>query len=163
MPQLGDIKRARDLGYKGRDKHIWAACSECGRERWVLLRLNILPKKCWACATKQMGLAFKCGEENPRWNGGRFKTTDGYIAVKLQPNDPFYPMATKRGYVLEHRLIMAKHLGRCLLDEEVVHHDDDNGLNNSFFNLILFISTAVHSALHMKAQSNLYLKSQSKN
>ena len=47
-----------------------------------------------------------------------------YIRVKLKPSDWFYSMADARGYVLEHRLVMAKHLGRCLQAWEIVHHID---------------------------------------
>lgn len=57
-------------------------------------------------------------------------TTKGYIAVRL----PDHPMATRDGYVLKHRLVMAKHLGRMLTGDEVVHHKngvkDDNRLRN---------------------------------
>ena len=59
---------------------------------------------------------------------------NGYILIRLQPDDFFYPMANKQGCVLEHRLIIAKHLKRCLHKWEVVHHKngvrDDNRLEN---------------------------------
>ena len=73
------------------------------------------------------------GVNNPHWKGGRTKSY-GYILIKLQPDDFFYRMASKYGRVLEHRLVMAKHLNRCLLPWEVVHHKngirDDNRLDN---------------------------------
>ena len=59
----------------------------------------------------------------------------GYVELRLQPDDFFYPMIMgKRQYCFEHRLVMAKHLKRCLLPWEVVHHingvKDDNRLEN---------------------------------
>lgn len=76
-------------------------------------------------------------EGKAMWRQGR-QQKDGYILVFISSDDFFFPMAYKRsqlsGSVLEHRLVMAKHLKRCLLPWEVVHHrngiKDDNRLEN---------------------------------
>jgi hypothetical protein len=51
--------------------------------------------------------------------------------------------------VLEHRLVMAEHLGRPLKPTEVVHHIDGNNLNNELSNLLLLPSQAMHTAYTM--------------
>jgi hypothetical protein len=81
---------------------------------------------------------------NKNWAGGITKTRDGYIKVR----DPLNVMADCRGYVWEHRLVMAKHIGRSLLRTEVVHHIDDNKGNNHISNLMLFSSQSEHIAHH---------------
>ena len=85
---------------------------------------------------------FKANNQN--WSGGITKTRDGYIKVR----DPLNVMADNRGYVWEHRLVMAKHIGRPLLRTEVVHHIDDNKGNNHISNLMLFSSQSEHIAYH---------------
>ena len=75
------------------------------------------------------------GEKSWNWKGGTHKTSQGYIRRRLIPDDPFIDMATgPHNLVFEHRYVMARHLGRCLLPEEDVHHKnglrDDNRLEN---------------------------------
>lgn len=82
------------------------------------------------------------GERHPNFKGGRVPTADGYVLVAVASDDPLFAMAKDRGrlsefgygYVLEHRLVMARHLGRPLESSETVHHKngarDDNRLAN---------------------------------
>ena len=136
MPQLGEIKKGREMGYckNKNSKYIWHACVDCGEERWVRF-LNIKvgghPQylHCSSCAHK--GLI--TGSRHPNWKGGRMKS-EGYIKIWLPPDDFFYSMVGKDGYVLEHRLVAAKSLGRNLHSWEIVHHKnhirDDNRMEN---------------------------------
>jgi hypothetical protein len=88
---------------------------------------------------------FQQGEGHHAWRGGRTLTDGGYVLVLVRPDDLFYPMAQIKAageegarYCLEHRLVMARHLGRLLTDEETVHHvDDRDRQNNAISNLQL--------------------------
>ncbi len=132
MPKVGEIQRGKEIGKlkNTRDKYgkfIWHACIACGKERWVILRKGKPKLKCHACAVvapehrAKESLSHR-GEKSSWWKGGRFTTISGYVEIWLSPDDFFYPMAKKKGYVLEHRLVMAKALGRCLHSWEIVHH-----------------------------------------
>lgn len=69
----------------------------------------------------------------------RFVDNNGYIKVRVDPNDPI-AMAMKfenNSYLQEHRLIMAREIGRPLTSSETVHHKDGNRTNNVIENLQL--------------------------
>lgn len=117
MPVLGEIQNGKKIGIKDRSHFIWAACEICGKQRWVRYNSYKLSSHiCQSCQGKR-----SAGEH--RWyKGGRRIDSNEYICVALEPNDFFFPMADSIGYVKEHRLIMAKHLGRLLEEGEIVHH-----------------------------------------
>ena len=146
MPQLGDIKTAREIGYKTypSNKYIWHACIDCGKERWVpFVKSKPQNLRCHPCGGKVHPAIF-WGPDNPNWKGGRRTGRDSYRRVRVYKNDFFYPMADKDGYIAEHRLIMAKYLRRCLLPWEVVHHKNGIKNDNRLENLKLYPTGRQH-------------------
>ena len=110
MPEIGEIKRARAAGLNGYHKYIWHACIDCGKERWVILRKGTPANlHCKHCNVSSLRRDYPLAN----WKGGRH-ITGGYVRIWISPDDFYYPMATKANRVLEHRLVMARHLGRCL-------------------------------------------------
>ena len=141
MPQIGEVRKGRDIegitASSARNFYIWLACSKCGKERWVVRRINQKHEKqatmCRACYYAY--LKTRKPKEHPCWvKSGRFKRADGYVLIRLTPDNPYWGMADKDGYVREHRLVIAQHLNRCLKTTEEVHHlngtRDDNRLPN---------------------------------
>jgi len=94
-------------------------CSQHGVSN-ILRRLGVLARG-----------PYRRREGHPSWNGGRTLTEDGYVRVKL-PDEyrHLFPDIPANGYVLEHRLVMARHLGRPLHPDENVHHKRDNAEND---------------------------------
>ena len=84
------------------------------------------------------------GNKNPNWKGGKRKRKDRYILVY----SPYHPYANKN-FVLEHRLIMEKYLGRYLTPKEIVHHINNIKDDNRIENLEL-TTLKEHNRLHLK-------------
>lgn len=87
------------------------------------------------------------GAENPAWKGGvTYKRPKGnYIGPRYVrcPTD-LMVMARSDGYVMEHRLVMARWIGRPLLRSEVVNHINHNPRDNRRENLELYPSNGDH-------------------
>ena len=82
------------------------------------------------------------GPGHPEWKGGKRLDRDGYFLIY----SPGHPNARKpsKKYVLEHRLVMEKYVGRYLTSHEVVHHKDGDKRNNHIENLELFEKNSDH-------------------
>ena len=98
-------------------------------------------------AKKKMSVSKKgkyCGSNHPNWKGGKYIGKYGVIYI-FQPN---HPNKTCQGYVLEHRLITEKILGRYLTKSEVIHHINKITYDNRPENLYLFPAQYYHCKYH---------------
>jgi len=85
-------------------------------------------------------------ENNPAWNGGRFKhKKDGIIYIR----DRDHPSSNKNGYICEHRLIMEKHIGRYLEKDEIVIHTNGIKDDNRIENLELISRSEFHRRIRL--------------
>lgn len=85
------------------------------------------------------------GHNHGSWKNGRIKAHGGHILVWVGDSHPY---ATAKGYVLEHRLVMEKIIGRYLLPREVVHHINGIPDDNRPENLFLCEDQSRHCAKH---------------
>lgn len=134
LPNGSIIFWSRRDGYR-----VPVLCGRCGQERIThaaSIRSDGFTGLCRRCVNT--------GPSAGNWRGGRVNR-DGYVLVKVYPDHPFYEaMATKTGYIAEHRLVMAEHLGRPLKDTEVVHHKNGDKTDNRIENLELYVSFQEH-------------------
>jgi transposase-like protein len=77
------------------------------------------------------------GEAHPSWQGGRITDSSGYVRVKVPGSEQHLSDGTRTSYMMEHRLVMARMLGRRLLKSETVHHINGDRQNNEPGNLQL--------------------------
>ncbi len=81
-------------------------------------------------------------EKHPAWKGGRLIDSDGYIRI-WKPKHQW----PRKGYILEHVMVMENVIGRKIRIDECVHHKDHNRQNNVIGNLELLLRSD-HSRKH---------------
>ena len=82
-------------------------------------------------------------ENNPNWNGGRRTTMSGYIMLRMSDGT----------YLMEHRIVAEKALGKKLPNTAYVHHVDENRKNNVNTNLVICNDNAYHKLLHQRMRA----------
>lgn len=92
---------------------------------------------------------------SPNWKGGRHKMYLGYIYV-YKPDHPH--AVSNHTYVLEHRLVMEKHIGRYLFPWEIVHHINGVRDDNRIENLELLPSRKHNTKVQEVYKENLFLQ-----
>jgi hypothetical protein len=143
-PVPGMVMHPRDLGRTGSPLLVYVPCIRCGTPRWVARVRPTL--RCRGCANREQQRTYAArpeqsarqrGAGNPMYKGGR--TGAGkhgrYIYVLVSPDDALASMANKDGYAMEHRLVMARSLGRPLHRWEQVHHLNGDRQDNRLENL----------------------------
>lgn len=73
---------------------------------------------------------YRRGKASPLRRTGRQVGPDGYVTVLLEPCDYHLRGSRKCNTMLEHRLLMARSLGRPLLRTETVHHKNGDKADN---------------------------------
>ena len=125
------------------------------RARYKRVGHKKFESKCIVCGKVWMGTARprkfcsqKCvsqGIHNGMWQDGRYETPAGYVMLY----SPQHPNRVAGNYVLEHRLVMEKNLGRFLTDKEQVHHINGMRSDNRIENLEL-TTCSEHSKHHWR-------------
>ena len=147
IPKEGMIASSKMVGLKGYAFVHRTVCPKCNQERWV--QKELIGHLCKSCNNENSPKKGLIGKLNGNWKGGRSLCQGtGYITLWLSPDSSFIGMAKKTVYgtyqILEHRLVMAKHLGRLLEPWEIVHHKNGKRADNLIENLELLPSNKDH-------------------
>jgi len=122
-----------------RYKHHFC-CREC-RYKWYVGKNNVNYGK--PILEKARKAIIKANTGRRAWNFKGRKLCRGYILIYK----PEHPNATGKNhkYILEHRLVMEKVIGRYLYPYEVVHHINGIKDDNRPENLELLPNNSVHN------------------
>ena len=90
------------------------------------------------------------GQDHPKYNGHRFVTSHGYVAVRVPPDHPHaWGHSPTLKYAYEHILVAEESLGRTIVPGEVVHHRHENKQDNRDTELDV-MTTTEHAREHDK-------------
>lgn len=83
------------------------------------------------------------GKKHHNWKNGKANNGD-YVILRM----PYHPFCNSHGYIMEHRIVMEKHIKRYLKPKERIHHINGIKNDNQIKNLMLFPNQGVHMNFH---------------
>jgi hypothetical protein len=118
------------------------SCDYCGTNHFnkhIKREKHFCSKECYSSYQREIMKP----EEHGMWKGGKIHIGGEYTLI----HNPSHPMATKDGYVREHRLIAEKAIGKILPKKNIVHHHRQN------LSLIICENQAYHLFIHQRERA----------
>lgn len=156
-----DIQKVQRFGQDNQAQRcVWATCDLCHTGRWCTVSNARRAKTglCTSCYRKVQAGQDLQAEKHGKWKGGRVVHSGGYIYIHIATLAPderhlFKEMADKKGYILEHRLVAARQLGRPLIPTEIAHHENGKLDDNRPENIRVFATVGDHVRYHAKLRA----------
>lgn len=119
----------------------FSKCVICGNQ-YKTKKSHLQRRKTCSKACFKEHLSGITGSSAPAWKGGIHQTTQGYLVQLVSKSKG------QGHHVLQHRLVMERHLRRKLKGNEQIHHIDGNRQNNDISNLKL-VDRLEHLRFHL--------------
>lgn len=120
-----------------------------------MIKFNISRRTCSEIMKGKLNPLYgRVGKQSHMWKGGKIKDKCGYIRAY----SPSHPRCIGKKYVLEHRLVMEKKVGRYLFPWETVHHINGIKDDNRIGNLELLPSRRHNARVQEVYKENKFLK-----
>lgn len=114
-------------------------CDVCNKEVEKIIKDGLNAK----CCSKRCYTKLRIGNKRGAYKSCIISKKYKYIYIPEHPN----AIGSRKIYIAEHRLVMEKRIGRYLNENEVVHHKNENTIDNRIDNLVL-MTNSEHSKYH---------------